>query len=759
MGRLSTTECTYLPTWGVRRGCVCLGSGFGCAPPLLAGVLGCLCACVPVPLVPRHSWLGCVAGVCFLGLRFRLRPATPGWGVGLCVSWCSRSACTPPLLPWVCGVGVCVRARASAAPRHSWGFGVCVCWCVCSLSTPPLLAGVCVVGVCARAPVLAPPRHSWQGCVVCGLAVAWHLFLSLGLLCVVRAARVCGSRWLFWLGTCPRAVVVAGGVPLWRALWPRVGAPRLVQSERSRCSGWLSRRRGAFPHPGGLRPRLYWVAARGTRRPAENRAHCACRWPPAEAGALGSLRVVPVRGPAMGLSLAGPSGVGLGLRALRWLACVDPVSDASGFPYRPSFDGGLGRCTRAVSCGRRQGPFRVGGRHPRVPFMCACACFPGRVWRAGLPGACWWTSPFLVAVPAALLVCWAPSGLRLPRLPCLLVFLPLMCAPLVSSIPCFPARGALGLGVLLSSPPLSFAPPPPRVRLSVLFSFSGFFFSPFFFSCCAGCAVPSWCVVVCRARCCVLLRALSFGGGRCALALPCLVPLACAPLCVLFPGVLCVPVGAVLAALLFRLPPCGVARPFPQALGTEGFFFRVGFLLVVPPPFPWLAALFALWFVVWCGAAVCGVSCVVSVVVWRACVLAPCWAWSCCAVVVVLCFRALLRSLLVFFSALFLAFPWWSGLFLFLYSACAVRCWCACVVALCALLCGLVFCVVVCCVCVLAFSPGCPLLSPGGSWWLLVWCFGGVLWCVPGCRAAPCCCALCRPALCGFVLRCLCKCG
>ena len=62
-----------------------------------------------------------------------------------------------------------------------------------------------------------------------------------------------------------------------------------------------------------------------------------------EAGALGSLRVVPVRGPAIKLSLVGPSGVGLGLRALRWLACVDPVTDASGFPYRPSFDGGLGR--------------------------------------------------------------------------------------------------------------------------------------------------------------------------------------------------------------------------------------------------------------------------------------------------------------------------------------------------------------------------------------------------------------------------------
>ena len=41
----------------------------------------------------------------------------------------------------------------------------------------------------------------------------------------------------------------------------------------------LSRRCGAFSRPGGLRPCIYWAAARGNRRPAENRALCACRWP------------------------------------------------------------------------------------------------------------------------------------------------------------------------------------------------------------------------------------------------------------------------------------------------------------------------------------------------------------------------------------------------------------------------------------------------------------------------------------------------
>ena len=45
---------------------------------------------------------------------------------------------------------------------------------------------------------------------------------------------------------------------------------------------------------------------------------------PAEARALGALRVVSVRGPAMELFLAGPSGFGLGLRALRWFGVCGP---------------------------------------------------------------------------------------------------------------------------------------------------------------------------------------------------------------------------------------------------------------------------------------------------------------------------------------------------------------------------------------------------------------------------------------------------
>ena len=145
---------------------LCLGSRFGCALPLLAGVLGCVCACVRAPLLPRNSWLGCVVWVCVLWLGFRLRRATHGWGVGVCVCLCARSACSPPLLAGVCGVGVCASARVLAVLRHSWlGYwGVCVCSCARSSCTPPLLTGVCGVGVCAWARASAAPRHSWLGC-------------------------------------------------------------------------------------------------------------------------------------------------------------------------------------------------------------------------------------------------------------------------------------------------------------------------------------------------------------------------------------------------------------------------------------------------------------------------------------------------------------------------------------------------------------------------------------------------------------------
>ena len=161
VGLCACSACTQpLLATGARCGCVCLGSGFGCAPPLLAGVL----ACVRVPLAASHSWHGCALLVCVFGLGFQLRPATPGWGVGLCVC----SACTQPLLARVGGVGVCVWARVSAAPRHSWrGLLGCVCAPLAPSHSWPWVRGV---GVCVWARVSAAPRHSWLGCwTVCVL--------------------------------------------------------------------------------------------------------------------------------------------------------------------------------------------------------------------------------------------------------------------------------------------------------------------------------------------------------------------------------------------------------------------------------------------------------------------------------------------------------------------------------------------------------------------------------------------------------------
>ena len=133
--------------------------------------------------------------------------------------------------------------------------------------------------------------HPDSGCSVAGT----------GWVCCRACTRPSGRR-LVLLGTCSRAVVcrvlctLSGfsapsgrcGLAPRRAslaclLAPR-GAPRLVPSGRSGCSGRLSRRRGAFPHPGGLRRRLCCVAAQGTRRPAENWARGDCCWRPPRQG-------------------------------------------------------------------------------------------------------------------------------------------------------------------------------------------------------------------------------------------------------------------------------------------------------------------------------------------------------------------------------------------------------------------------------------------------------------------------------------------
>ena len=220
--------------------------------------MGCVCVCGRAPLVPCHSWLGCAMWLYLLGLAFRLRPATPGWGVGVCVCLCACSACTRHswlgCAVWSCVLGLGFHLRPALLARLLG----CVCRCAPSACKPPFLAGIC---------------DEW----VCGLAVAWHLFLCRGSL---RVARFPGLRrpvavvaWLLsvCLGCRPRRASVACLVAL---LW--CAAPRLVWSLSVLRSALLNAM-VPFLHPRGLRPRIYWATLRSMWRPAENRARCACR--------------------------------------------------------------------------------------------------------------------------------------------------------------------------------------------------------------------------------------------------------------------------------------------------------------------------------------------------------------------------------------------------------------------------------------------------------------------------------------------------
>ena len=83
--------------------------------------------------------------------------------------------------------------------------------------------------------------------------------------------------------------------------------------------------------------------------------------------------------------------------------------------------------------------------------MCACAC-SARLGLAGRPPGRVLVRLIFSCGHFVLPLCSAHSGLGSPCLLWCFVFFFRLCAPVVSGIPCFPARGSLGLGVLFALP-------------------------------------------------------------------------------------------------------------------------------------------------------------------------------------------------------------------------------------------------------------------------------------------------------------------
>ena len=511
------------PGWGVWCVFVCSGSGFGCAPPLLAGLLESVCVCVPAPVVPCHSWLGCVVWLCVLGLGFLLRPAIPGWGVGVCVcvcvcplrlypatpGWggrcgcgclCSGFGCAPPLLAGVLGcVSVCVRAPP--VPRHSWpgcvvwvcvlglgfrprpatpgwGVGVCVCLCARSACTPPLLAGVCGVGV-------------WVGCCLAPVPVLW--FVACCARCPVLRHPVAVVAWHLFMCHCfgrQRASLACLVAPRWCAALRPVRSLSVPQSAFLMQS-CLSASRGVAP------PVLLGGCAGHVEAGRELGSLCL---PLAPAALWARSALYPFEAPQGGRPWRVPPASVLGcVRCGGWRvwtrSLTRPVSRTA--------------CLSTGDSAGALGLFRVDadtspcGSEDATPRSRACVrarALLGRVGRAGLPGAFWCATPFPVA-SLSLFSVRPPPGLGRPVY-CVFLFFSICAPPLSLAFRGF--RPGVPWALASCSPPsplypsffLSFrffpTPPLPPVffflHLGVLFPAvffvffcfcSGFFFSLF----------------------------------------------------------------------------------------------------------------------------------------------------------------------------------------------------------------------------------------------------------------------------------------
>ena len=328
--------------------------------------------------------------------------------------------------------------------------------------------------------------------------------------------------------------------------------------------------------PRGLAPRLNWVAARGTQRPAKNRALCACRWPPPWLGHWARSASYPFGAPRCGCRWRVPPASVLGcVRCGGWRVWTRsqtrPPSLLAGsggpaswarcgaphlFPWRVLLRSlfarpppGWGRpfslfvCSGCLRRSFSWGPCRpllVVPPPPSPPFFFSFVR-PRCLWRSVFSGpGCLgpWRllvspplfffllllAPFFFFPPPLAIFFWRPRCLLRSVFsgpgclgPWRLLVSPppffpffssspgfLFFVPVVSGVPCVPARGALGLGALLS--PLL---PPPCCFFLPVFFLLFFFFRPCLAGgkcgagvCVLGCGV-CWCVLrwCCSCRC------------------------------------------------------------------------------------------------------------------------------------------------------------------------------------------------------------------------------------------------------------------
>ena len=424
------------------------------------------------------------------------------------------------------------------------------------------------IACCARSPGLRHPA----------VAVAWHLSVCLG------------------YGRRPASLA---------CLVAPHDVPGLVRSGHSRCSSWLSRRHGAFPHPRGLRPRLYWVAAWGTRRPAENRAHCACCWPPPRQGRAAPSALYPFGAPRWGCPWrVPPSSVLDCVRCGGWRVCTQSLT----CPVSAGVPRSTGNSAGALGLFCVDADTFPSGSEDATPWSCAGRP-PGRVlvrltFSAGRFAFLLYSAPLRLRLPLFSFL----GGLS-PRPPPPFFFFFLVIrfphSPLVSFFLWLPAAGTLGLGALF------FFPPPPLAC---------FLFLPFFFfvfrPCCLwlslvsgpGCPGP-W-------RCVLFVLFASSSSALCALS-----PLLCFPpgRWLLLPGGCCPPSLPfwflwfsslwLCAPFLFPSLP-GCAPPLSPAFSGSR------------PRVPWALVLCAVCFV---GLPLLGSPCALAFFVFPAWPLAALW--------------------------------------------------------------------------------------------------------------------------------------